>query len=160
MFKDTQFYEPNSTETIVIDDGKLYIPYISNEVGIDAFYVGSVEDENGGKKRVLSLLKMTVAATHKLNKGILTLKKRFQGLPEKWRLIFVQPYETCLKVPYMEDLSHVELFHVRIPPSSLEEKIPPPKESQEVDNGEDEEEGGKGEGGKGEGEEEGGEEDG
>ncbi|KAK7036610.1 hypothetical protein VNI00_011543 [Paramarasmius palmivorus] len=119
-----------------VESKHLYVPTGRNDMGICAFYV-----EEG----VLWLLQTTAGAEHKFHDGILTLRTRFLNLPTDWRLVFVQPYTTCMVVPYNKHLSGIEIFHACIKPTILGSKIPKEEaqaqvEEEVVDAEDDEEE--------------------
>ncbi|KAK7050058.1 hypothetical protein VNI00_005490 [Paramarasmius palmivorus] len=112
---DAFIYEPGQVGCIPVRSRVLYVPRIPNETPINAFYV----DDN-----VLWLLQLTVGASHVVRPGLLFLKTRFEGLPDDWRLIFVQPYQTCMMVPYEQSVAHIPFFHLCIAPDALGHPIP------------------------------------
>ncbi|KAK7056953.1 hypothetical protein VNI00_002671 [Paramarasmius palmivorus] len=135
---DAFIYEPGQVGSIPVRSRVLYVPRIPNETAIDAFYV----DDN-----TLWLLQLTVGASHTVRPGLLYLKTRFEGLPDDWRLIFVQPYQTCMTVSYEQSVAHIPFFHLCIAPDALGHRIPKVEanldadEPMDDDDDEEEEEG-------------------
>ncbi|KAK7029470.1 hypothetical protein VNI00_014503 [Paramarasmius palmivorus] len=140
---DAFIYESGQVSTIPVRNRVLYIPRIPNETAIDAFYV----DDN-----ILWLLQLTVGASHTVRPGVLYLKPWFVGLPDDWRLIFVQPYPTCMTVPYEQNVAHIQFFHLCMAPGALEHPIPKVEANLDADepmvsaNDDDDEEGEEGSG--------------